>query len=949
MSQQARLARQLSEWSDVSGALVPSGSAVEASLPEVWAASEFVAGICLREPGVLGGLVSSGSLERTFGPGDTGTLLADVLADVSGEDELASRLRRFRNQQMVRIIWRDICGWADLDETLEDLTALADECIGQALEKHYEWLAASVGVPRNSAGEAQQMVVLGMGKLGARELNLSSDIDLIFAFPDAGETDGRRALSNEQFFTRLGQKLNKSLNTQTADGFVFRVDMRLRPFGESGPLAASFDFMETYYQSQAREWERYAMIKARPVAGDREAGAELMAMLRPFVYRRYIDFGAVESLREMKRMISANLYDKGMDANVKLGPGGIREIEFIGQAFQLIRGGRDTDLQVRPIQKVLTRLGAKGLIPRPDVEELLSAYRFLRLTENRIQAWQDKQTHLLPEDDEGRVRLARTMGFDDWATFSETLAGHRRRVQKHFEQLFAGPDGEEDAESPLAGVWLQRPEVSVVEALVSAGFDEPEAVTELLGRFRESRGVRALGNRGRERMNRLMPRILAEVGTAEAPLAVLEQVIRILEAVAQRTAYLDLLGENPQVLTQLVRLVAASPWFADQILRQPVLLDELVDPRALYAPLDRDSLRRQLDEILASAENDLEQEMERLRQFASTNRLRVAAADVTGAVPLMVVSDYLTDIAQVALEAATRMAWRDVSARHGCPQGIEGADTGFAVVGYGKLGGIELGYGSDLDLVFLHGNRDANAMTDGKRPLPNDMFYARLGQRLVFILTTRTPSGIVYEVDVRLRPNGNAGMLVTSLPTFEHYQEHDAWTWEHQALIRARFVAGDPAIAARFEAVRRHVLSRSRDEDALRTEVREMREKMRATLDKSSETDFDLKQGRGGITDIEFMVQFCVLRWAHRHPELLQWTDNIRLLETLARLDLLEGHAADQLANMYRVFRAAYHRDALRERPGLIAASDMVEERRMVREMWHEMIQEPVAEGGTAD
>ena len=717
--------------------------------------------------------------------------------------------------------------------------------------------------------------------------------------------------------------------------------MRLRPFGESGPLATSFGFMENYYQSQAREWERYAMVKARVIAGDPVAGRELMEMLRPFVYRRYIDFGAIESLRGMKRLISASLYERGMDANIKLGPGGIREIEFIGQAFQLVRGGRDHELQVRPIQKVLRVLADKGLMPQKDVEELVAAYRFLRATENRLQAWRDEQTQVLPDDPPARARLARTMGFDDWATFSRELARHRDRVQRHFDKLFAAPDAEQGVDSPLAGVWTRRSGTAGEGALVTAGYREPGAVLALLEEFRQGRAVRALGARGRERMDQLMPVVLAAAGRAEAPVEVLDRLLMILQAIAQRTAYLDLLVENPPVLDQLVRLTSASPWFAEQIARQPVLLDDLVDPRELYAPLRRESLGRELADLIAGAEGDLEQEMERLRQFVNTNRLRVAAADVAGVIPLMVVSDYLTDIAEVTLAQALQMAWRDLAAKHGVPRQVEATDTGFAIVGYGKLGGIELGYGSDLDLVFLHGSRDPNATTDGARPLANDVFYARLGQRIVFILTTRTPAGLAYETDMRLRPNGNAGMLVSSLPAFEAYQSDQAWTWEHQALIRARFIAGDATVAARFEAIRRHVLGRERDVSRLRTEVREMREKMRENLDKSTAEVFDLKQGHGGITDIEFMVQFCVLRWAHRHPDLLEWTDNIRLLDTLARYRLLEGRAADQLANMYRVLRSAYHRNALREEPGLVAANQLQEERRLVGEMWAEMMGAP--------
>ena len=938
----ARLSRLMETWAQsISGqALPPLSEALSTTLPGVWRASDFVAQSCLRQPEMLTALDASGDLERGYAAGEMAARIADALTEVSDEAALAAALRRIRRREMVRIMWRDLTRWASLDETLEDLSALADACIDGALDRLYEWQCAASGVPRSADGEAQRMVVLGMGKLGARELNLSSDIDLIFAYAENGETDGRRPLANEQFFTRLGQKLNKALNSQTVDGFVFRVDMRLRPFGDAGPLATSFEFMESYYQSQAREWERYAMIKARVVAGDREAGAELMAMLRPFVYRRYIDFGVIKSLRDMKRLINADLHRKGMDANIKLGPGGIREIEFIGQAFQLIRGGRDPALQIRPIQQVLKRLAEKDMIPPRDAEELITAYRFLRDTENRLQAWRDEQTQRLPADDEGRARLALSMGFEDWAGFSAALEKHRARVQHHFEQLFADAGEERERESPLAAVWLRPGSAKSCELLVGSGYDTPEPVAELIGKFHDSRPVRAMGGRGRERLDQLMPKALAAAGRAQSPQLVLERLFAILEAVAGRTAYLDLMVENPSILEQLVRLGDASPWFSAQIARQPLLLDELVDPRELYAPRHTDSLRAELAELLRGVdEGDLEQEMERLRQFASTNRLRVAAADVTGVIPLVVVSDYLTDIAQVVLEQTLRLAWRDLTEKHGTPQGVDGEDSGIAVIGYGKLGGIELGYGSDLDLVFLHGDHDQGAMTDGRRAVYNEVFYARLGQRLVHILTTRTPSGILYEADMRLRPNGNAGALVPAIETFDNYQHNEAWTWEHQALIRARFIAGDARVAARFEATRRDVLGRPHEVAKLRADVREMREKMRESLDKTTQDHFDLKQGRGGITDIEFMVQFCVLRWAHQYPDLLEWTDNIRLLDTLVRHDLLEGAAAVQLANMYRALRAAYHRNALREEPGLIAADDLTEERALVTEMWQEMME----------
>ena len=908
----------------------------------VFEASEFVALACARHPAMFQDLVVSGDLARPYAAGDLRARLTQALEGVADEPALHAALRRFRRAQMVRIAWRDLTRAAPLAETLEDLTELADACIDGALQRLHDWAVAQYGTPRDAEGRPQRLVVIGMGKLGARELNLSSDIDLIYAYPAAGETDGRRALDNEEFFARVGQRLTRALDATTADGFVFRVDLRLRPFGDSGPLVVSFDAFEDYCQAQAREWERYAMIKARVVAGDHEAGAQLTALLRPFVYRRYLDFGAIESLRDMKRLISQELHRKGMDANVKLGSGGIREIEFIGQAFQLIRGGRDADLRIRPILPVLEQIATKGLLPEFVVRELTEAYVFLRLVENRIQAWRDEQTHLLPADPAGQLRLARSMGFDDWLSFSAALDRHRRRVQGHFDSVFAAPHTEEGPEErPLATLW-RRPagDDEARQVLAAAGFDDPAVAQARLDAFRDAPAVRVLGPRGRERMDQLVPLLLEAVASSGQPALVLDRTLRVLEAIARRTAYLALLVENPLALSQLVRLTGGSAWIASELATHPVLLDELLDPRRLYTPLRLAELRTEVAEQLASVDpDDDEQQMERLRQFARSNRLRVAAADLSGAIPLMVVSDYLTWIAEAVAAEVLDDAWRYLVKRHGRPTEILGEDKGFAVIAYGKLGGLELGYGSDLDLVFLHGNRSASGMTDGARPIANDLFYARLGQRMIHLYTARTASGVLYEVDMRLRPNGNAGLLVSSLGAFETYQKNEAWTWEHQALLRARPIAGDAQVAGQFASIRREVLGRPRDADGLRAEVREMREKMRATLDRSGKGRFDVKQGPGGVADIEFMVQYLALRWAHQHPALLDWTDNIRQLETLARLELLEGDTAKRLMDAYRSFRAVIHRSALQEEPALAPGGALAPERQLVQGLWRTLME----------
>ncbi|OGT87456.1 MAG: bifunctional glutamine synthetase adenylyltransferase/deadenyltransferase [Gammaproteobacteria bacterium RIFOXYA12_FULL_61_12] len=916
------------------------------ALRRVFEGSDYVAQALLRQPELLSQGHATGFLRDPLPEAGMDRLLRASLEGVVDEAGLQRELRRFRKRHMIRIIWRDLAGWAGLGETLEDLSALADACIGLALERLYAQLIPQYGEPIGAeSGQPQGLVVLGLGKLGARELNLSSDVDLIFAFEEPGKTNGRKSVANEEFFTRLIQKLVQALDNMTGDGFVFRTDTRLRPYGDAGPLACSFGFMEEYYFSQAREWERYAMIKARVVAGDPLAGERLMAVLRPFTYRRYLDFGSIESLRDMKRMIAAELHKKGMDANIKLGPGGIREIEFLGQAFQLIRGGREPDLQIRPILQVLQRLGEKGLLPPLAVEELTAAYCFLRLVENRLQAWRDEQTHRLPADDEGRLRLSRSMGFGTWASFGEVLGEHRAKVQGHFDQIFAAQGqvtGGKEANAMLTALWrggLERERASAL--LEQLGYRGGEAPLDAVQRLRDSAAVRRQEAKGQSRMDLLVPLVMEAAAGVGDPDGVLLRLLGLLEVIAGRAAYLALLVESPVALSHLVKLAGESLWIVHSLSNQPLLLDELLDPRRLYSPLHRAGLEQELRVLLQPVVmDDLEQQMERLRQFAQSNMLRVAAADITGVIPLMVVSDYLTEIAEVVTVQVLAYSWLELTRKHGRPACILGESSGFAVIGYGKLGGIELGYGSDLDLVFLHGSKDLNAMTDGERPVPNDVFYARLGQRMVHMFNTRTPSGLLYSVDMRLRPNGNAGLLVSSLDAFERYQKNEAWTWEHQALVRARAVAGDPLVIAEFGRIRREVLLIERDPGKLRADVREMREKMRESLDKGSDGTFDIKQGRGGIADIEFMVQFAVLRWAHLYPDLSVWTDNVRLLETLARHQLLAGQAAQQLTGAYKALRAMNHRHAIQERPGLIASGELQDERRVVTEIWRTMMED---------
>ncbi len=780
--------------------------------------------------------------------------LKAILADVSDEDSLMRLLRRCRRRELVRIAWRDLTGWADLAETMTELSAFADACLHRSLKILHRWQCTLAGIPTAEDGSEQHLVVLGLGKLGARELNFSSDVDLIFAYPQAGNTRAiKQSTGNEDFFTRLSRRLIKVIGHPTADGFVFRVDARLRPFGESGPLTMDFDTMEQYYQQQGREWERYALIKARAVAGDIEAGSRLLERLHPFIYRRYLDYSAFESLREMKQMIARDVKRRGMANNIKLGPGGIREIEFFGQIFQLIRGGVTPALQDTGIIKVLKALSSERHISPKVCSELVDAYEFLRNAENRLQSFSDQQTHQLPSDEIGHLRLAASMGVADIQSFMAILNRHRQIVHGHFQMLLETGDTEahpENNEDPLEAIWQDfkgaRP---ADKTLLQMGYEQPQEVLHLLKYLRNATETKSLSPRGRRRLDKLVPRFLKEIGLQKNALETLRRVVDLIKTIETRTSYLALLVENPTAITHLVKLSNASPWIATFLARHPVLLDELLDPRTLYLPPPKKEMKNSLRLRLAQVPlGDLEYQIEQLCIFKQVNVLRVATADVTGTLPLMRVSDYLSEIAECILGEVVDLAWNHLVAKHGtpvCRLDNQACGQGFAVIAYGKLGGLELGYGSDLDLVFLHaGTREQTR--GGEKAIDSAQFFNRLGQRVIHILTSHTRAGKAYEIDMRLRPSGSSGILVSHIDAFGNYQLEEAWTWEHQALIKARPVCGDDILANRFETIRRKVLARRRSKKKLTAEVAEMRERMRKELLKPEKGILDLKQDHRG-------------------------------------------------------------------------------------------------------
>ncbi len=846
------------------------------------------------------------------------------------EQQLQQKLRLFRRHQMLRIAVRDLTRMCSLEETLRDTSDMADVLVSLAYRWVFEHLVRKWGKPiGESTGSVQELIILGMGKLGGGELNYSSDIDLIFVFPEKGRTEGgERSISNEEFFTKVGQLLNQALNATTADGFVFRVDMRLRPFGNSGALVHSFDAFEHYYQVHGRPWERYAMVKARAMTGKPEDIAELESMLRPFIYRRYVDFTMLDALRDLKRMIALEVHKKGADRDVKLGAGGIREVEFVVQAFQLVHGGQDAQLRGRSLMPMLTRLAERHYLDDSVAQSLMAAYCFLRDVENRLQMWADQQTHLLPQDQERLTLLAASMGFATVDDFMSALNAHRQQVVTHFDSVLG--DAQDDRDEAWLALW-QSPEAANFP-LVSA---DEQAWRQQLAELLQHRQVVTLNAEARERLDHVMPLLLAEIGQQSATDIALKRVISVVVSVLKRSAYLVLLKESREARAHLVTLCIASPWLTEYLVKMPSLLDQLLDERQLYSPLSKDALLVSLQQQLVDLHDD-EQFMNVIRRFKHAQVFRVAASDLTGALPLMKVSDYLTWIAETIVQATLEYVWQLMVARHGYPKGyVQGEDLPFMVVGFGKLGGLELGYGSDLDMVYLSDERFApNDLTDGVRPVEHQLFFTRLAQKMNSLLSTQTLLGMAYEVDMQLRPHGASGSLVSTLAGFFRYEQEQAWTWEHQALIRTRAVAGGASLCRSFEQQRQAFLRQPRPADKLKEEVLTMRNKMRSHLDKSNAEVFDIKQGRGGVIDIEFLVQYWVLHHGHAFANLVCFSDNFRQLEALAEDGVVSLQVTEQLTQCYQQYRTLAHQLAMSNQDSKLSYSELGDCPEKVSAIW---------------
>lgn len=900
-------------------------AAIAPDLDRVLGLSPFLAELIDRSPALA--VEAFSGVDQVLSGAQLSQRYRSFLSDQAGADFAAS-LRRLREREMMRIVYRDLSRTADLLDTTTELSHLADFCVQQALDYSYREATDRYGVPLDSGGQPEQLIVLAMGKLGAFELNLSSDIDLVFLYTDTGEVrqpDGR-TLSHQEFFLRLSRRLIACLDDAGAIGQVFRVDMRLRPYGDSGPLVIHRAAMEKYYIEQGRDWERYAFIKARVIAGAMDKGRDFLDWMKPFVYRRHLDFTTIQSLREMKAMITRQVELREMNEDLKLGSGGIREVEFIAQAHQLIYGGRYPELQEPRLMPVLDRLYELAFLPAEDVAALQAAYRFLRNSEHAVQAEHDRQTHSLPAGEDSRLRLARAMGFADWDSYLAALAAHRRNVADCFARLVAG--GAEDQRIEVEQAWIDAWHTSAIEEVA-------ELRREVLELGLEPEVVGTL--------DQLMPRLLKLCSDLDNASVARQRLLAIVRSILRRSTYLVFLVENPDALSRAVQLVSLSNWIAQQLEAYPILLYELNNRSIHDVAVTRQELEGKLRELMRSVEiGDLEVQMDTLRQFRLATMLKIAAMELLDELSIMQTSDGLTALAEVILEATIDVAWQHLETKHGLPCDDEGNPLSerLAVVAYGKAGGLELAYGSDLDLVFLCSDM-ISGTTDGNTPINNNVFFVRLGQRMIHILTSFTRFGVLYSADMRLRPQGNKGPLVATINAFTRYQQSEAWTWEHQALIRARFVAGDAGLAEKFSQVRHDVVRKTRSRPALLADVLEMREKMRTHLSSGKTTEdgmevlgkFDLKHDVGAIVDIEFMVQYAVLGWASDYPALSRWTDVMRLLDELSEAQVMTEAQTDLLQRAYLAFRAAIHHEWL----GLDSDYERLQAYRLaVQQIWEE-------------
>lgn len=937
----------------------------QSGFTQVLALSDFISGTLFSYPGECCELIARGALEHPLyaldgseaddadpwpseNPDDP--IALDVVAflpDGLGENDLKRRLRVLRRTRLAMLAWRDLTGRASLEESFRTLTSYAERIVLRTIAMVRASLKLSLGDALEEDGTQVPLLTYGMGKLGGGELNFSSDIDLIFCYSHEGETQGGRSqVSFGEFFSRVVQRTANLLSDKTVDSFCYRIDLRLRPFGDAGALVSSFDALANYYETQGRTWERYALVKARLLGGyacTGTDGEELISMLKPFVFRRYLDYGAVESLRKLKRLIESEVRRRSLSNNFKLGEGGIREIEFIAQVFELMRGGRIPELRERNLRRTLKILADLELMPGEVSGRLDECYCYLRRLENCLQELSDRQTQTLPDGERDRARLLAALNHDParenaWQDFLDELHEVTSAVHEEFLKVVSDPEESDDERAREAFQDLLTTDCTVEDLLpvIEREMAEPSearALCDAVIALLHSLSRLPVGPVGRETLQRLMPRLVHAVCSEQRAPDIFQKLSKLIVTIALRTPYLQLLNDNQQVLKRVVTIISENAYATDLITAHPILLDELIMPQYYdSAPRPEEFLAQLRERMLRIESGDLEEQMEELRLFKKLMVFRISMSDKAGRLPLMKISDSLTFLAEAVMRELLTMAWNYSVKQYGAPEGCSAEDPGLAIIAYGKMGGIELGYKSDLDMVFIR--EENNGITAGEKSVPCLTFYQRLVQKLLHFSTTRTTGGVLYDLDMRLRPDGDSGLLITDVAGYESYQLKRAWTWEHQALVRARPIAGSKKVIERFEAIREQVLRQERDPEKLRQEVLAMRDKMRKHLDRGNDELFDLKQSEGGMVDIEFIAQYLLLREAHGHPDMVLWSDNVRILDECARLGILTPEDAAALKNAYIVIRGWYHKLSLADLKRILPRSEMPQECHEVKRIW---------------
>ena len=915
----------------------------------VWYASPFIKRVCISQPRWLYKLLAENELQNNCDVNKYRKVLQPIIESANDVEVLQQLLRQQRTAAFARIAWRDLQQYTTVEQTLHELSAFAEVCVQETLQWCFQWLQSRPHASDFIKTLQQNIVIFALGKLGGGELNFSSDIDIVIAYSENNQFTQDESAKTIEFYLKVAQLFIKVLSEQTQDGFVFRVDARLRPFGDAGALVPSFLSIDLYFQTHGRDWERYAWMKARVIAGDVQLGEAFLQEITPFIYRRYLDYGAMQSLRDMKALIDNKACQEGAKENLKIGFGGIREIEFTAQMFQLIYGGKDSSLRISSTLKALQQLEKQGLLTTDWASDLSAAYVFLRKAENVLQLREDQQTHILPVEEKLRSNYAFSMGMQDWKTFYAEYKTQVNVVNGLYQSLLKVDDEsghKELNDNEFEKIWLQVDDDEFCLNILNKHFSEnAQQIYEHLHNFSQSNLVQKLVPIARTRLDDLLPIFMLHLQGVEEPLAVTDRFLNILKKIVQRSTYISLLIENKNKLSSILVLIQASPWIAQYLATHPLLLDEVLRMDEDYEPPSIDEMHQQLAASLASVEEGLEEYMGGLREFKNSQVIQIAAADVVEKYPIMKVSDHLSWLAEACLKSALAYAYHELVEKYGKPTSVlnEHAYTPeVLIVEYGKLGGLELGYGSDLDIVFLHNSEGSvcetagTAKGDGK--IHNEVFFTRLVQRTIHILTTVMAGGKVFEIDLRLRPHGESGPVVSSVHAYENYLINDAWMWEIQALVRARAVTASKKMQSKFENIRRKVLSQARNHNDVQAAIIEMRNKMlNANKDKSS-VNFNIKKDTGGVIDIEFIVQFLVLNYSKNYPQICEHTDNVRILDACAEVGLVEQQDAEELKRIYLKYRKHLHQLSLKLLPEIVDSKVFTKERDVVQNYWASLL-----------